>query len=106
MFNVVSVVLLVGLSLLAVSDFSMAFSVLRYFGIGVAAIFVFVCFNECFYLVRRLRQPVYKAVRQCDLASLACATVVTVIACLLENWILYDMMASCICVGCIKVFYF
>jgi hypothetical protein len=61
-FNVVSVVLFIGLYVFAVNDFSSAFLTLRYVGVGVAAVFVFICFNECFYLVKRLRVQAFTGV--------------------------------------------
>ena len=45
LFNVASIALLVGLTLLAQKDFSTAFKVLRYFGVGVSTFFVFISFN-------------------------------------------------------------
>lgn len=73
--------MLIGFILLSVSDFSSAFKVLRYVGIGVAAIFMYVCFNECFYLIKDMRVPVWKIVRRCDIASVSCSAGVTILAC-------------------------
>lgn len=79
-FNVVSVVLFIGLYVFAVNDFSSAFLSLRYFGVGVAAFFVFICFNECFYLVKGLRIQALGWVRWCDAASLGCTIVLTTLS--------------------------
>lgn len=102
----VSVVLLIGLYLFAVSDFSSAFKTLRFVGIGVSSVFVFICFNECFYLIKEMKVAMVKMVRLCDVASLLCTAVMVTMSVLFESWVLYDIMASCICVGCIKLFYF
>lgn len=79
-FNVVSVAFFIGLYVFAVNNFSNAFLTLRYFGVGVAAFFVFVCFNECFYLIKRFRIQAYKWLRWCDVASLACTFVLTTLS--------------------------
>ncbi len=79
-FNVVSVVLFIGLYVFAVNDFSSAFLTLRYVGVGVAAVFIFICFNECFYLVKRLRIQAWKWVRWCDAASLLCTIILTTLS--------------------------
>jgi hypothetical protein len=81
-FNVVSIIFLIGLYALAVKDFSAAFATLRYFGVGVSSIFVFICFNECFFLVKQLRKPIYGILRSCDLISIGCTAVMVTISAL------------------------
>lgn len=105
-FNVFSIILLIGLYALAVKDISNAFLALRYFGVAVSTIFVFICFNECFFLVKDFRRQVAGVLRICDVISLLCTAIIIIIAFFFESWILYDIIAVCITVGCIKLLYF
>lgn len=75
---------------------------------AVSAFFVFICFNECFYLKSGLKKSAggVKWLRWCDVGALGCTAVVTTVAFLFESWILYDILAACICVGSIKLLYF
>jgi hypothetical protein len=68
--------------------------------------FVFLCFNEVLYIYRKSRQPVFKGIRICDITSFVIALVLMIVACFVENWIFYNIMAGCICVGSIKIFHF
>lgn len=79
-FNVFSIILLIGLYALAVKDISNAFLALRYFGVGVSTIFVFICFNECFFLVKDFRRAVAGVLRICDVISLLCTAIIIIIA--------------------------
>ena len=53
-----------------------------------------------------MRQEVYRKVRYCDIASIGIALAAMITCIFVENWILYDLVAICICVGSIKLFFF
>ena len=53
-----------------------------------------------------MQAKVWKMFRICDIASLGLTTLIIIIVCLYENWILHDLLAIFICVGCIKLLYF
>lgn len=103
---IIGIVLALALYIFAFKSFGSAFLTLRYVGIVISVFFVFICFNEIFYLARVLKKPCYKAIRYCDFISLICTIIVMIISLLFENWILYDALACCICVACIKLFHF
>ncbi len=50
-----TVVVIFGLYFFAINNFDSAFVTVRYVGIVLSSFFVFLCFNEVFYLIRRLR---------------------------------------------------
>jgi hypothetical protein len=56
--------------------------------------------------MKRLRKPLYKIVRECDAISGVIALSLVILACFEDNWILYNILAGCICVGSIKIFHF
>ena len=56
--------------------------------------------------MNQLKKRVYKSIRYCDIGSGLLTMGVTIFAFFSDNWILYDMIAICICVGSIKIFHF
>ncbi len=44
--------------------------------------------------------------RICEVVSIVVTLFLTIMACFFESWILYDVLATCICVGAIKIFHF
>ena len=80
--------------------------ILRYIGVCVAVPFAFICADELFYLNRKLRKPIFKFIRFCDVLSGIIAIVLFVFSLIYENWIFYDALAICVCVGGIKLLTF
>jgi hypothetical protein len=91
---------------LAFRDFERAFVGLHYFGIITSISFIFICFNEVFYLAKTFRYSIYKQLRICECCSLAMTIIVVIVAFFVDNWIYYNFMAVCICVASIKIFHF
>ena len=48
----------------------------------------------------------FKLIRVCDCLSALCTAAMTALAFFVENWIYYNFIAGCICVGSIKIFHF
>ena len=88
------------------NEFLVANSIIRYAGLVISLFFVFICFDEIFYLRRQLRKPVYKIVRICDIISGFLTLVLLIISIFVENWILNNVLAVFICVGAIKLLKF
>ncbi len=115
-FAIIMVILvIVGLTLFFIArindqEFKQANVVLKYIGLVVSFVFTFICFNEMLYLYRPMKVTVYETriyqFRICEVVSLALAVICFVISLFFENWIIYNFLACCICVGCIKMFYF
>lgn len=55
---IIGVILALAMYLFAFKSFGSAFITLRYVGIVVAVFFVFICFNEIFFLFRGLRKVI------------------------------------------------
>lgn len=105
-FSVVGIALIFFLCFLTYKDFWKAFAFIKYFGLVFSIFFVFLCFNETFFLIKKLRKPIYNIVRLCDICSGFMTVAVITVAFFFDNWVLYDMIAGCICVGSIKIFHF
>lgn len=105
-FSIVGVGIVLLITLLTYRDFWRSFAFVKYIGIIVSIFFVFLCLNEVFFLIKKLKKTAKGMVRWCDIVSGALTIVVTVIAFIFDNWILYDLIAGCICVGSIKIFHF
>jgi hypothetical protein len=80
-FSAVGIGLILFLYFFTYRDFWKAFAFIKYFGISFSFPFVFLCFNECFYLLKRLRKQLFRIVRQCDAISGLLAIGMVVIAC-------------------------
>ena len=48
----------------------------------------------------------YKVIRICDVMSVLCTVAAITTAFYVENWIYYDVLVGCICIGSIKLFHF
>lgn len=105
-FSAVGIALIFSLYFLTFKDFSKTTVAIRYFGVMLSIFFVFLCFNEMLFLVKGLKKRAYKWVRYCDAGSGVLTLGVTVFAFLSDNWILYNYIGVCICVGSIKIFHF
>lgn len=79
---------------------------MHYFGIAISGFFVFICFNEVFYLFKIFRYSLYKKIRVCEVMSFLLAIAVVVIGFFVDNWIYHNLMAICICVASIKLLHF
>lgn len=80
-FSAVGVGLILSLYFSTYRDLWKSFTVIRYFGIIFSLFFVFICLNESIYLIKRLRKPVYKIIRQCDAISGVVAVFLVILAC-------------------------
>lgn len=79
-FSVIGSIAIVLLTRFSANDKNIAFVALRYSGIIISIFFVFICFNEIVYLVKKLRKNVYKIIRLCDLISAVLTIATTAIA--------------------------
>jgi len=79
---IVGIILITALYVFAFKDFNSAFKTVRYVGIAISAPFLFICFNEMLYLIRKLRVIIWKSIRYCDMLSF-CGAVMVVILTLL-----------------------
>ena len=88
------------------NEFLAANSIIQYVGLFLSLFFVFICFDEIFYLRRQFKKPIYKRVRICDVISFVLTLTLMIISLFVENWILYNALAIFICVGAIKLLKF
>jgi hypothetical protein len=105
-FNIVGSGLILLLYLLAFKDYNKAMYTLRYAGVIISIPFVFLCWNELFFLIKKLRIRIFKFIRWCDIVSAILTASMIATAFFVENWIFYNLVAGCICVGSIKMFHF
>ena len=66
--------------------------------------------DEAFFLVNSLKYEITVtkkiSIRICDIISLIIATVLTILTIIFQIWVMFDIIAVCICVGAIKLFQF
>lgn len=103
---VIVYLLILVLYIYASEQFNGSNKILGYLGIVVAYIFTFICVDEIFFLVRKLKKEIFKAIRLCDVMSFVVSTAMFIAAFFSSNWVYNDVLAIAVCVGSIKLFRF
>lgn len=59
-----------------------------------------------FFIFSSLQAKIWKFYRYCDVLSIVFTLVLIIVGFFVENWIFYDLLALCICIGGIKILRF